>query len=167
MIKSQTKTNKFIAGFTLIELLVLFSGLGLLLSIFSVSVGYARSTFNQAAANTRDGRRILDINQLRTGLEVYLSRAGGYPDKSLWVGGSTLSCSTENVLLIPDDPGTALPYIYKGLGNSNTTQNCGTTPATIYSSYQLQFTTEGATYLGPAGNYCLTPSGISRGSCPE
>lgn len=62
-------------GFTLIELLVVISIIGLLSSIVLTSV-------NSARAKARDARRITDLNQIRTALELYFDANGFYPQSN-------------------------------------------------------------------------------------
>ena len=56
------KTEK---GFTLIELLVVIAIIGLLSSIILIS-------FTQFRMRSRDARRVSDMKQLKTGLDLYL-----------------------------------------------------------------------------------------------
>ena len=77
--KNQTKIN--ISGklfshkskaFTLVELLVAISIIGLMSTITLVSL-------NSARAQSRDAKRITEINQLQTALELYFDQHGTYP----------------------------------------------------------------------------------------
>lgn len=61
-----------IKGFTLIELLVAISIIGLLSSIVLASL-------NVAKAKGRDAKRISDIRQIRTAIELYKADSGYYP----------------------------------------------------------------------------------------
>lgn len=60
------------AGFTLVELLVVISIIGLLSSIVLTSV-------NSARAKARDARRITDLKQLQTAIELYYDANNQYP----------------------------------------------------------------------------------------
>ena len=60
-------------GFTLIELLVVISIIGLLSTLAVVALSSARN-------KSRDTRRLADIKQLTTALELYRDRVGAYPD---------------------------------------------------------------------------------------
>ena len=66
--------SKTKAAFTLIELLVVIAIIGILSTLSMVSLGSARQ-------KARDTRRVSDIRQIQTALEMYAinSTAGGYP----------------------------------------------------------------------------------------
>ena len=59
-------------GFTLIELLVVIAIIGLLSSVVLASL-------NTARMKSRDARRIADLSQIRTALELYYDTNGYYP----------------------------------------------------------------------------------------
>ncbi len=60
------------SGFTLIELLVVISIIGLLASVVLVSL-------NGARAKARDARRLSDMKQIMTALELYYDKNGYLP----------------------------------------------------------------------------------------
>ena len=60
-------------GFTLIELLVVIAIIGLLSSVILASL-------NTARAKARDSRRLADMKQIATALEVYYDANGSYPN---------------------------------------------------------------------------------------
>jgi prepilin-type N-terminal cleavage/methylation domain-containing protein len=64
----------FKKGFTLIELLVVIAVIGLLSTIVMVSL-------NRARAKARDARRLSDLKQAVTALEVYYDAYGAYPNQ--------------------------------------------------------------------------------------
>lgn len=59
-------------GFTLIELLVVIAIIGILSTIAVVALNTARS-------KSRDAKRIADIKQIQTALELYFNDQDGYP----------------------------------------------------------------------------------------
>ncbi|HOY56341.1 MAG TPA: prepilin-type N-terminal cleavage/methylation domain-containing protein [bacterium] len=64
--------KKNIKGFTLIELLVVISIIGLLSTLAMVALTNAR-------IKARDARRVSDIKQIQTALELYAQDANRYP----------------------------------------------------------------------------------------
>ena len=65
-------TNKQKPAFTLIELLVVIAIIGLLSTISIVAL-------NQARSKARDARRVADMHQLVTAINMYLNQYGEYP----------------------------------------------------------------------------------------
>ena len=59
-------------GFTLIELLVVIAIIGLLASVVMASL-------NGARAKARDARRVADLKQIQTALELFYDSQGRYP----------------------------------------------------------------------------------------
>ncbi|MEA3398425.1 MAG: type II secretion system protein [Patescibacteria group bacterium] len=64
------KRNK--KGFTLIELLVVIAIIGLLSTMAVVAL-------NNARAKSRDAKRVSDVKQMQTALELYFNQCNGYP----------------------------------------------------------------------------------------
>ena len=64
--------NKNKKGFTLIELLVVVAIIGLLATLSIVAL-------NNARARARDARRVADVKQIQTALELYYNDNGTYP----------------------------------------------------------------------------------------
>ena len=103
-----TKSDK---GFTLIEVMVTVAIIGLLATIVLVSL-------NGGRGKTRDARRISDIKQIQTALELYLETCTRYPAQLAPITGT--SCEHDaNIPLpnppmgrVPTDPGTSANYNY-------------------------------------------------------
>ncbi len=70
--KSLFHSNKSASGFTLIELLVVVAIIALLASVILVGMYQARQ-------KSRDARRIADMAQMNTALEIYFNTYRGYP----------------------------------------------------------------------------------------
>ncbi|MEJ0021794.1 MAG: type II secretion system protein [Candidatus Doudnabacteria bacterium] len=160
--KNLSSKLKRAEGFTLIELLVVVSIIGLLASIIVVALSNVR-------LKSRDARRLADMQQIKTGLDIYYNLGSGYPDPADWNAAQAvqgqLSCSGSPTLTVPQDPlhnGTpAYAYTYSQGGNIST--GCG---GNVSADYEIQFQTEGATDLGPAGTYWLSGSAGITTSAP-
>jgi len=71
-IQNQEKDLKNPRGFTLVELLVVIAIIGILATAVIVSVSSAR-------AKARDARRLSDLDNIRTALELYYDQYNRYP----------------------------------------------------------------------------------------
>lgn len=130
-------------GFTLIELLVVIAIIALLSTLSVVAL-------NSARVKSRDARRLSDIKQIRTALEMYFDQNDKYPetdDGAIIIGGAAadFDCLSSNGLgvkpctstvyleTIPGDPrGGANPYYYDG----------GPVGATYQLGYHLEGTNQ-------------------------
>ena len=131
------KNDIKVLGFTLIELLVVIAIIGLLASIITTAV-------NGARIKARDARRLSDIKQVKSGLDLYYSTGNGYPPKTLYDGSYTsntlLSCGTTQILRVPQDQlYPTYQYIYENAGA--TISGCGRTDLSM--QYTIKFTLEG------------------------
>ena len=153
--KNQTKK-----GFTLIELLVVISIIGLLASIVLVSLGSAR-------AKSRDAKRISDMRQMSTALELYFNDYGGYPVNGNLTGTAT-SLAPQYVGYIPAAPtppdggcqptSPGNPYTYAASGTPYSSGNG--TGAQVVSSYSFTFCLGNSAGSYSSGVHVLTPAGI-------
>lgn len=105
-------------GFTLIELLVVIAIIGLLSSIVLASVESAR-------AKARDAKRMADLNQIRTALELFYDDNGRYPTENSPDNASGTSIANSGGLIGPE--GSSLNSLPDGTGasNANTSRNIG------------------------------------------
>ncbi len=151
-------------GFTLIELLVVIAIIGLLSTLAVVAL-------NTARAKSRDAKRVADVKQIQTALELYSGDQSGYPAvaSGLTLGGATTSdcfdedgfsgaCDAGGVTymgLVPPDPGTTT-YVYTSFASDGSTA-CTTGPC---ASYSIVFTLESGTGGLASGAKTATPAGI-------
>lgn len=91
-------------AFTLIELLVVIAIIALLSTLSVVALGGAR-------AKARDARRLSDIKQIQTALEMYLDSSGTYP-ASLTAGTPLSYGGLVFLLEVPSDPISSNQYVY-------------------------------------------------------
>lgn len=139
-------------GFTLVELLVVIAIIALLSTIAIVAFGTARQ-------KSRDARRVADIKQIQTGLELSFDDAGAYPAGTDTVlgaadaaclnasGFTTTACATPYMGLVPANPTPGgADYNYNQTGSG--------------TGYTIEFTLEGATGGLAAGAHTASQNGI-------
>jgi prepilin-type N-terminal cleavage/methylation domain-containing protein len=146
-------------GFTLIELLVVIAIIGLLSTLAVVAL-------NSARAKARDAKRISDVNQIRTALELYLNDQQAYPVAAspITLGDDTHDClaATTAAGFVDNEDTDDCASPYMGLVPSNPTPNGAAYQYTSAngSTYSLTFSLEGVTGGLPAGAHTATPDAI-------
>ncbi len=144
--------NKMKKGFTLIELLVVIVIIGILATLATVALGSART-------KARDARRLSDVRQMQTALELYFNDQGGYPATATVAPG--LSISTAGGTYMAKIPGNPAPYGEGGCPSA------AANSAYIYTqdngglSYTILYCLGGATGSISAGTNRATPAGIT------
>ncbi|MFA6428608.1 MAG: prepilin-type N-terminal cleavage/methylation domain-containing protein [Candidatus Buchananbacteria bacterium] len=124
-------------GFTLIELLVVIAIIGLLSTLAVISL-------NSARQKSRDARRLSDIKQVQTALELYYTDNNSYP-ATVTSGGTIGTYMT----LVPTNPGPG------GATYTYTQRDSG-------ASYTIGYSIESAVGDITAGTHTATPSGLSN-----
>ncbi|MFA4834332.1 MAG: type II secretion system protein [Patescibacteria group bacterium] len=133
-------------GFTLIELLVVIAIIGLLSTLAVVAL-------NNARQKSRDAKRVSDIKQIQTALELYYNDANAYPTALTFGTGSVAYSGTTYMSIVPENPSP---------------QNDGDCPTGDYtftqdgsgSSYHISYCLGGTTGGLDAGTHTATPAGI-------
>lgn len=128
-------------AFTLIELLVVIAIIALLSTLSVVAL-------NSARAKSRDARRLSDIKNTQTALEMYFDEAGEYPAE-LTAGSQLAYGGLVFMSKVPSDPLGSNQYNY---AQTESGQN-----------YTLDFTIESKAGDYEPGNYQATPKGIAAG----
>jgi len=150
-------------GFTLIELLVVVAIMGLLASLAVVAL-------NNARARARDARRVSDIKQVQTALELYFLDNYDYPagpDVHIGsavsqclssMGGTGWSSACDGTVYMSEVPLNPAPYDEGG--------SCTGTSAYVYSrdnstSYHITYCIGSALGSITGGtDHSATPAGI-------
>jgi len=157
-VKKTMNTKK--KGFTLIELLVVIAIIGILATLAVVAL-------QQARKNARDAKRIADVRQMQTALELFFNDNQYYPDSlGEYAAGQIGTGSTIYMNIIPTAPtpadgtcdNTSNPYTYSGTG---------TAVGSFWGSYNIDFCLGGQTGGMTAGPKCATPGGIIDKACDE
>jgi prepilin-type N-terminal cleavage/methylation domain-containing protein len=132
-------------GFTLIELLVVVAIIGLLATMSIVAL-------NSARARARDAKRVADIKQIQTALELYYNDKGVYPD-TITFGGTLASSSIVYMNNVPTAPtpadgtcSTGNTYAYAQTTDSYTLKYCVGAPTGGIPAGSVQTATPGGIY---------------------
>jgi prepilin-type N-terminal cleavage/methylation domain-containing protein len=162
--------NKNLFGFTLIELLVVISIIALLSSVALIA-------FQSARTKSRNVKRLSDMTQMNTALELYFATNKGYPSSASGVPqglqpqyASTLPLAPEpadgvcvglmhSAGCVADDAGCAnVPansYYYTALGTA-----FNVTGVPVYPSYTYYFCLGAQTGDFSEGERVLTSTGV-------
>jgi prepilin-type N-terminal cleavage/methylation domain-containing protein len=159
----QSETDK---GFTLIELLVVIAIIALLTSIALIA-------FMSARQKSRDAKRLSDMTQMNTGLELYFSTFRGYPSSSSGAPNPLVPSFASSLPSAPQPAdggcgavtyGSPVPagtygssYYYYPSGTAYLGSDGSTM---VYPDYDYYFCLGNQTGNFPAGTHILTPEGV-------
>lgn len=172
-------------GFTLVELLVVISVIGLLASVILISL-------NSARAKARDARRIADLRQAASALELYFDTNSQYPPDVVacdtsrggsvdctpgtsgvpgeWVAGGFASVSPAFMSSLPKDPENLNNpnfYYYEPVaGQTQFGVTCGGIACAYIFSARLEGSNPnpGCNACLGSHNYCITGGGAQLGA---
>ncbi|MDP3995205.1 MAG: prepilin-type N-terminal cleavage/methylation domain-containing protein [bacterium] len=141
-------------GFTLIELLVVIAIIGVLSTLAVVSL-------NNARAKSRDAKRVSDIKQVQTALELYFVDNNGYPAGTGLVLGGTSAATLSDSGFTATGGGSGTTYMGQVPSNA-TPGGADYVYAQTQSgvSYTIGFTLESQTGALAQGTHVASPSGI-------
>lgn len=164
MLNNQKK--KYSGGFTLIEILVVISIIALLTSSALVA-------FSNARKKSRDVRRLADMQQMHTALELFYAEYKGYPkSQAAFVSQSFVpkiisgyprapqppdgNCAPDMLFMAGASPVGANNYYYMAAG----AQTLNPVVGQVYSDYNYYFCLGGQTGSYGPGPHIMKADGI-------
>ncbi len=154
----QMKLNK--KGFTLIELLVVIAIIGLLSTLAVVALNNARS-------KARDAKRVADVKNIQTALELYYTEASTYPNVVVAAGalelgtlsGSvdcTTACDTISSTNGIDEDAAGTTYMGAVPRDPSWTATAAECGATATAGCNYSYRTLAAATANSANQYCIS-----------
>lgn len=163
-------------GFTLVELLVVIAIIGLLATIAFIAL-------NQARAKARDAKRVSDVRELASALELYYNdqTTPGYPAVDIPTVMAAAILPATYVATVPQaptppdnpsgstvctagtgatDPDGTNNYVYESMKSQQDQAACTATVGDPCGWYELSFCLGSATGGLTAGVHTATPAGI-------
>ncbi len=133
-------------GFTLIELLVVIAIIGLLSTLAVISL-------NNARAKSRDSKRVADVKQMMTALELYFNDFNGYPNYITDTNFTGRYMQALPTVANPQD-GTC------STANNNYTANYAITGPGPFTTYSITYCLGNTTGGLQGGVHTASPTGM-------
>ena len=153
----KTLRNKNKSGFTLIELLVVIAIIGLLASVVLLAL-------NGARAKARDAKRLADMRQLASAMELYFNDINSYPTALAGalasVGKPPINPNYIGQIPTAPTPADGSCASTVAVGSNGYYWAYDNSATNLTSTYQITFCLGAATGGYSAGTHTLTPSGI-------
>ena len=140
-------------GFTLIELLVVIAIIGMLASLSVVAL-------NNARAKSRDAKRLADMKQVTTALELYFSDNNTYPATANVIFDGAHNLTNVSTLYMSSLPGAPLPRDGSSCDTAKNTYTYTLDAASNPVSYHITYCLGAVTGGISAGVRTATPAGI-------
>jgi prepilin-type N-terminal cleavage/methylation domain-containing protein len=144
-------------GFTLIELLVVIAIIALLSTLAVVSL-------NSAREKSRDAKRLSDVRQIQTALELYYDDQKAYPAANLTFNGQCLTNGGFQNRENCNQPGATMYMGFVPGDPLNSAPNTYAYTSTQTSDYEIRFQLENPT-AGLPGDSALCASTIGLIPC--
>jgi prepilin-type N-terminal cleavage/methylation domain-containing protein len=146
-------------GFTLIELLVVIAIIGLLSTIAVVALNSARS-------KSRDAKRVADIKQIQTALELAFAETNGYPVSAtgtvLGAGSAKVLCNNNDTAVFQADTTGCSTVFMPLIPENQTPGGSDYSYGGTASDYLITFTLEGKVGSLNSGLVNATPAGMTN-----
>lgn len=149
--------TKRIKGFTLIELLVVIVIIGILATLATVTLSSARG-------KARDARRVSDIKQIQTALELYYSDSQTYPN-AITAGSALLrsdaSLTATYMAKVPSNASPATDGACASINNTSYIYIPNGGGVASHDSYYIVYCLGSATGSINAGSLTASPAGLA------
>jgi len=144
-------------GFTLIELLVVIAIIGLLSTLAVVAL-------NNARQKSRDAKRVADVKQIQTALELFYNEYSGYPDMASGAVSGLPTADANFSTFMAQIPTNPTPRTDGGCADQDylyvSCPSTGACDGTSTASYNITYCLGAATGNLTVGTHVASPAGM-------